>query len=540
MANLTAYGELLAASTDDRTLTYRLLPYGEEGRTNRGRVTAGPGSVDVPDDVSTLVANLDHDRNQPAALFESVDEDEGGLIATLRALPTTRGNDLLAEAAAGVRRGISVELGRVHIRAGQLVSSVLRGAGALIRPAFPSAQLLAGDVGPEDDDTDPDQEDTMPRPRENENQDPAVDDVDDDQEDDVNETEDDDAGEDSDLEAGDATPSRRQPARALRGGAGSRSRSRRRPRSADEFFDTLAAAHAGGEADTELLAALDEGVEADLISTSQPRWLGEIWSSRTHRQRFIPLFTNEPLNSLRGVGWKFAETTAADTAGTLATPTVEPYAGYPAQPASTEVKTEAVDWKADRVAGANEFDREFIDFDTPGFWRGFYREAGNDASRKLDAAARDHMLDPTNHVTLTDAVTPAAIDAKTALSLIVAGVLAIQERAMPDFAIIGTDLYRPMLMTERQAALEYLSVALDLDPAEGRLDRFRFVPSAAAGVASKVLVGASESQTFSGPKTVRARTVNISNGGVQDGLFAYYKAFTGDRYSKVLVSKAAV
>lgn len=539
MANLTAYGELLASSTEDRTLTYRLLPYGEEGRTNRGRVTAGPGSVDVPDDVSTLVANLDHDRNQPAALFESVDEDAGGLIATVRALNTTRGDDLLAEAAAGVRRGISVELGRVHIRAGRLVSSVLRGAGALIRPAFPSAQLLAGDVGPDDDDdpTDHDQEDDMP-PK-NENQNPAVDDVDDDdQEDDVDET---DGADDGDsLEAGDTAPGRRRAARGLRGGAGSRGRSRRRPRSADDFFDTLAAAHSGGEADTDLLAALDEGVEADLISTSQPAWLGEIWSSRTHRQRFIPLFTNEPLNSLRGVGWKFAETTdAGDPAGTLATPTVGPYAGYPAQPVSTEVKTEAVDWKADRVAGANEFDREFIDFDTPGFWRGFYRESANDASRKLDAAARDHMLTPANHVTLTDAVTPAAIDEKTALSLIVAGVLAIQERAMPDFAIIGTDLYRPMLMTERQAALEYLSVALDLDPAEGRLDRFRFVPSSAAAVAGKVLVGASESQTFSGPKTVRARTVNISNGGVQDGLFAYYKAFTGDRYSKVLVSKAA-
>lgn len=522
---ITCYGELLAAEPAARTLTYRLLPYGKPGRTNRGTITAGPGSVRLPKRVDLLYGNVQHDRDLVASRFESITEDDEGLIATVRALPTKAGDDLLAEADAGSRTGISVELGDVTIRDGELVGADLLAAGHVVKPAFAGADLVAEDTEPDDQDEntddvddvdDEDQEDEdMPKPNTR---------------DDVDET---DAG-------GDVTAAHRgRRARVPAGGAGTRGKAGRKKaaRTADEHFTELAAAFAGGEPDTDVLAALDQGVEADLIESSAPQWLDEVWSSRTHRQRFIPLFSQEPLNSLRGVGWRFAETTSAvDPAGTLAVPTVAAYAGYPAEPNSTEVKTEAVDWKADRLAGANEFDREFVDFDTPGFWRGFYRESGNDASRKLDAAGLAHMLNGANHTTLSDASTSATIDEKTAVRLIVAGVLQIQERARPDFALIGTNLWRPMLMTERQAALEYLSVALGLDPSDGTLNQFQLVPSSDAALAGKVLVGSRESQTFYGPKLVRARTVNIANGGIADGLFVYHKEFTGDRYSKVLVT----
>lgn len=534
MVTLTAYGTLLAADASDRILTYRLLPYGEEGRTNRGRVTAGPGSVTVPDDVSQLVANLQHDRTFPVSRFVSVTESPDGLDASFRVLETSAGDDLLVEAAEGVRDRISVELDDAVIRDGQLVSSMLAGAGHVTHSAFPSAQLVAADAGDVDDTNDQEDDDMPP-----ENQNTDVDELDDDETGD-------------ELEAGAAGTGRRRPARAPQGGAGrpGRRRDRGQPASAEEFFESMAAAFAGGTPDRGLLAALDNAVAADITPAGAPNWLGEVWQLRTHRQRFIPLYTPGPLNALNGVGWKWAETTSgADAAGTLATPTVGDWAGFDgtAEVPSTEVKTEAVTWTASRLAGANNVDRAFQDFATqyPDFWRGFYREAANDLSRKLDAAALANQLNVANYVTLTDPVTiVSSTDPaddfpdrfKVALSLIVAGVLAIQDRATPNHALVGSDLWRDMTMTEQQAALAYLSLALGLDPADGTFENFRIVPSSHATLVGKVMVGASETQTFYGPKTVRADTVDIAKGGIATGLYGYFKAFTADKYSHVLVS----
>lgn len=534
MVTLTAYGTLLAADASDRILTYRLLPYGEEGRTNRGRVTAGPGSVTVPDDVSQLVANLQHDPTFPVSRFVSVTESPDGLDASFRVLETSAGDDLLVEAAERVRAGISVELDDAVIRNGQLVSSVLAGAGHVTRSAFPSAQLVAADAG-DVSDTNNQEDDDMPP---------------EDQNTDVDELDDDETGDE--LEAGAAGSGRRRPARAPQGGAGrpGRRRDRGQPASAEEFFNSLAAAYAGGSPDKGLLAALDNAIAADITPAGAPNWLGEVWELRTHRQRYVPLYTPAPLNSLNGVGWKWAETTSgADAAGTLATPTVGDWAGFDGtlEVPSGEVKTEAVTWTASRLAGANNVDRAFQDFSTqyPDFWRGFYREAANDLSRKLDAAALANQLTAANYVTLTDPVTiVSSTDPaddfpdrfKVALSLIVAGVLAIQDRATPDHALVGSGLWRDMTMTEQQAALAYLSLALGLDPADGTFENFRIVPSSNATLTGKVMVGASETQTFYGPKTVRADTVDIAKGGIATGLYGYFKAFTADKYTHVLVS----
>lgn len=539
MVALTVAGSLLTADVDHRTLTYRLLPFGEEGRTNLGRVTASAGSVTLPDDVTTLVGNLEHDGTTPVSRIASITASDGGYDAVVRVLATTAGNDLLIEAAEGVRNGISVELADVTIRDGQLVAGTLTGYGHVTAPAFPSALMVAADAGdlPDDDQEDDDMDDDQ------------IDELDDDQQDDGGQ----DDGGTAPLNAGRPNRAARRQARAPQGGAGARRRKNRdpgNPQSADEFFESLAAAFAGGAPDKGLLAALDNAVAADITPAGAPNWLGEVWNLRTHRQRFIPLYTPGPLNSLNGVGWKWAETTdTEDAAGTLATPTVGDWAGFDGttEIPSSEVKTEAVTWTASRLAGGNNVDRAFQDFSTqyPDFWRGFYREAANDLSRKLDAAALANQLNAANYVTLTDPVTiTGSTDPaddfpdrfKVALSLIVAGVLAIQDRATPDHALVGAGLWRDMTMTEQQAALAYLSLALGLDPADGTFENFRIVPSSHATLAGKVMVGASETQTFYGPKTVRADTVDIAKGGIATGLYGYYKAFTADKYTHVLVS----
>lgn len=147
MSEIQASGELLTASVDDRTLTYRLLPYGEPGGTNVGKITASKGSVTIPGDVSSLELNEEHDYKNQIGKFTRVEETDTGLEATVRIVATSRGNDALTLAAEGLRTGISVEISEPVIRDGQLIAGTLTGAGLVVRPAFSTARLTAADCG---------------------------------------------------------------------------------------------------------------------------------------------------------------------------------------------------------------------------------------------------------------------------------------------------------------------------------------------------------------------------------------------------------
>src|SRR6478609_4848306 len=72
-------GDLLTASLDTRTLTYRLLPFGEPGRTNVGTITASKGSVTLPDNLADLVGNIEHEGTRPVSRAVSLDETDDGL-----------------------------------------------------------------------------------------------------------------------------------------------------------------------------------------------------------------------------------------------------------------------------------------------------------------------------------------------------------------------------------------------------------------------------------------------------------------------------
>lgn len=148
---IQAQGHLLTASEDNRSLTYRLLPFGEPGRTNVGTITVEAGAVTVPEDVSGLAVNLEHEFKKPVGRFVSVTETEDGLEATIRVARTRDGDDALTLAAEGLRTGISVEIDSPVIKAGRLIAGTLTGAGLVVRPAFENALLTASDMGEDTD-----------------------------------------------------------------------------------------------------------------------------------------------------------------------------------------------------------------------------------------------------------------------------------------------------------------------------------------------------------------------------------------------------
>lgn len=145
--SIQAVGELLTASVDDRTLTYRLLPFGEVGSSNVGKITASKGSVTIPTDINTLELNEEHNFQKQIGKFVRVEELDTHIEATVRIVNTSAGDDALVLASEGLRTGISVEIAEPVIRNGKLIAGKLTGAGLVVRPAFSNARLTAADCG---------------------------------------------------------------------------------------------------------------------------------------------------------------------------------------------------------------------------------------------------------------------------------------------------------------------------------------------------------------------------------------------------------
>jgi hypothetical protein len=487
VTNIKAHGHLLTAAQDTRVLRYMLLPYGEVGRTSVGAITASTGSVTFPEDVTSLVANMEHDGTRPVAKFISIEETEAGLEASLKVAPTTAGNDLLVEAAEGLRTGISVEINEPVIRKGALVAGTLSGAGFVTSPAFPSALLTAADCG--DLDTSASAEELTASEA------PAVD------------------AHQEETEVTHVTDSVSAPADLLAAATGAH---QNKPEKAGDLslasFSNLVASHYKSGTEHKLTAALDNvGASGEVFGDiSQPQFLGELWDGRSFTQRFAPLVSHAPLTSRKAVGWRW-----------VTKPEVDDYTGFPTEVPSNAVDTEPVEVNAARLAGGWKLNREFVDFNESAFIVSFFRHATDDYARKVDAKVLSNLSVGASANQIEGGSVPSGISVATAR--IVDGALhLLASDVVPTFAIVGADLYRAMLLTPKDNVLAYLTSALGLE--EGSLDGFTIVPSADASMTGRVIVGAREAATlFELPGSpIRATALDVAHAGIDEGVYGYY------------------
>lgn len=139
----------MIANREDRTFRAPLLPFGEQGRTNLGKVTAARGKVRLPKDPAAIVGRLGHeDPDQPAAsvAVQLVESDDGLMLAG-KILNSDEGDRLLEDITAGTRNMVSVEVAKPVIRDGALVGGTLYAYAHVAEGAFPSARLVASDHG---------------------------------------------------------------------------------------------------------------------------------------------------------------------------------------------------------------------------------------------------------------------------------------------------------------------------------------------------------------------------------------------------------
>ena len=269
--------------------------------------------------------------------------------------------------------------------------------------------------------------------------------------------------------------------------------------------------------------ALDPIIQADVFDeVTVPSFVGELWAGRGYFQRYAPLVTAGTLTGQDMAGWRW-----------VTTPQVADYAGNLAEVPTNVVTAEAVSFTASRVASGHKIDRIHVDMPNPAFWDSFYRERADNYARLMDGKVLAHLSNVANHTAVVNATTDP-------WEKLIIGAQNVLEFAVPDFALIGADLYRQLALTTEVDKLAFLNASLGLE--EGSLNGFRIVgaPASNTSLNGKVLVGASASTTLfqlpGGP--IRVEALDVANGGVDAGLFGYYSLFTSDKRGVVSVNVA--
>lgn len=141
---ITMNMDILAADLDARTLSGRIVPFGEVGTPNIGHTVFKAGSINLPE-AKDLRLNVEHDRSRPVGRATSVEAKADGVYATFKVIATNAGDDILLEAAEGLRDGFSIEAqmleaekidGITHITAANLTE-----VAVVTRPAFSGAAI---------------------------------------------------------------------------------------------------------------------------------------------------------------------------------------------------------------------------------------------------------------------------------------------------------------------------------------------------------------------------------------------------------------
>jgi hypothetical protein len=159
---------------------------------------------------------------------------------------------------------------------------------------------------------------------------------------------------------------------------------------------SLQAAVASGQADGQLRAALADITNSDLPLFQRPAGIGEeLWSGGGYTRRFVPLFTQRELTSWKFGGWRWIQG-----------PEVDDYAGDKTDIPTNEVSVEPIEATAQRVAGGWDIDRKFRDFGDAAFWSGFYAAQAESYAEKTDQIAAAALVAAARTIT-TNANVPA-------------------------------------------------------------------------------------------------------------------------------------
>lgn len=141
---VTFSAPVMTASSETRTITGQIVPFGAVGQTSLGPVIFELGSIHdiVPGDVKLL---LQHDGTRPIGKMTDFTITPGGINASFKVANTSAGTDSLVEASQGLRDGLSVgasiidsvqKADGIHVLSARLIEVSL-----VTDPAFAEARV---------------------------------------------------------------------------------------------------------------------------------------------------------------------------------------------------------------------------------------------------------------------------------------------------------------------------------------------------------------------------------------------------------------
>ncbi len=457
-------GVLTAADPNTRTLTYTLLTYGEDGNTSAGRVRVRAGALTIPQPAQ-LVGNIEHDYTRPVARCSSIVDNGQTLTASFVVEPTTSGNDLLAEAASGLRTGASVELDGVTIVNGEVTAGELTGVGFVVRPAYPSATLAATlhpDVTPNTPPAPP-APSYPPAP-----QPPAV-----------------------------VTPFRSTAPAVAPFGVPVRAAERTSP------AELIAATVRGDMTRSQLEAALADMTQTDAASAMPHSWIGEVWTARQDARPLIDFYGVQAATTMTYQGFRI-------TRGLE----VGPYAGDKAEIPSNKPTFAAVTATLARMAGGVDVDRAVLDLGSAELVSKVVALAVSDYKRKTEAAVEVEV----------EAAATAVDGGATATSAIVAAMSSlISAGASPNGVWLSKDAFSTL--TEAQL-VAFLSGNLNLGTLSGVVGGVSFgvLPS----LTGTCVLASDRNAVEYREKLLEVSALDIARAGVDEAVYGYYDALICD------------
>jgi hypothetical protein len=271
---------------------------------------------------------------------------------------------------------------------------------------------------------------------------------------------------------------------------------------------------------SDVVPAMDTGGGA----TGTGQWIGELWTPIAQERHFWPRVQHQTLTTgLKVYGWKW---------GTL--PAVGPYAGNKTPIPSNAVTMVPAEAPIQRYAGGWDIDRILVDLGEPGFLESFFRAATVDLGNKLEAGLA-------NAIEAAAGVGGTAADVYSAVSLAIRTLIAAG--ATPSAVALAPDVWADLVDSPRSTSPWWLpeQASISLGGEDGRLtDLAVFLgPTLDAG---EVLAWDKRAVTTyeASPMPVRVQAVNIPNGGIDLGVFAYSSTIVNDARGVALVTVTVV
>jgi hypothetical protein len=553
-----------AATVDDvdtarRIITGTVVPYGEEGRTNLGLRAVRAGAVTFRQPADPRVIGIyGHDRERTVSRLVAYEDTPSRLRARFRVGPTPLGDQLLAEAAEGIRSMLSIELDGVrydsagtivgglcefvaHVPIGAYDSATVDSVAASLhttngddvsrrhlarsrfarefitvggggQPAAPAPAPAPAAAAPAAAPAALEQlaatvtAAAAPAPAAPAPAAPLVD--------------------YAQLAAAlaphmtaAAAPAGLPPAGALAGAptAGTPTAPAADGAATLERLCAMQAQQAQG--DVSLHAALADITNSDLPLFQRPAGAipQQLWSTSGYTRRFVPLLTPKPLTSYKFGGWEFTQL-----------PEVGDWSGDKTEVPTNEVATREIEGTAARIAGGWDIDRKYRDFGDAAFWSAFYAAQTESYARKTDAKAAAAIIAAAQDVTGTAPVTgytrPAGygtpVDQADVLRAVAFGTAYLEDTPLveqgPDFVLMNTQDWLSLLDITNLDLPAFLAL-MGVQP--GAFLRSSSVPAGAVILGARRAV---EWYELPGAAPIRVEALDVARGGIDSAVFGYW------------------